>query len=461
MSSGGRQGNSRERLWVVLAVTSIPSPCLGAALWSGLFAALLSAGCGEEGDTGSQSDEPRKRPHIVCILVDQLRMDSMERWAPNITALGKQGVYATHMRSVAPWTYPSVLSLFSGLYPQQHGADGEHDSNQLRTFDPDVVLLHEILQGNGYDTAAFVTNPFLHNWNSFHEGFDTFDIHFIGNSHGMRGRPKKVWGPDMFADTVNESIKEHFRERPVEGPEFTYVHYIDVHGPWGNAPFPGTYEDSIEWIDGKILELYEVMRDRYDDEVLFFVTSDHGQAVGDDESIGAGPDWRTNKHSVFDFNLRIPFLMLPSKLVTESRVISAPCSNVDVLPTLLDWLDIEAPVPLPGLSLLPTIREGATLPEDRVLYARTSAFGSSADCIVRGDLKSMRFFDPRTHAKLDQSSYDLLADPREVETLGEDPWGLASDFAEAEGTHGIAFRPVLESLDPKVQEALKELGYLK
>ncbi|MDG2148895.1 MAG: sulfatase-like hydrolase/transferase, partial [Planctomycetota bacterium] len=406
-------------------------------------------------------EDPLKQPHIVVVLVDQLRMDSMERWAPNMTALGKRGVSATHMRSVAPWTYPSVLSLFSGLYPQQHGADGEHDSNQLRIFDPDVVLFHEILQDNGYETAAFVTNPFLHNWNSFHEGFDTFDIHFIGNSHGVRGKPKKVWGPDMFADTVNMSIKDHFLERPVEDPEFTYVHYIDVHGPWGNAPFPGTYEDSIAWIDEKILELYEFMSDRYDGDVLFFVTSDHGQALDDDEDIGVGPDWRANKHSVFDFNLRIPFLLLPSNLVTEPRVLTAPCSNVDVLPTLLDWLDLDAPVPLPGVSLLPSIQDGATLSQDRLLYSRTSAFGSSSDCIVRGDRKSMRFFDPRSNVKLDQSSYDLLADPRETETLGEDHWGFASEFIEAAGPHGVAFRPVLENLDPKVQEALQELGYLK
>ena len=73
----------------------------------------------------------------------------------------------------------------------------------------------------------------------------------------------------------------------------------------------------------------------------------------------------------------------------------------------------------------------------------------------------MRFFDPRSNVKLDQSSYDLLADPRETETLGEDHWGFASEFIEAAGPHGVAFRPVLENLDPKVQEALQELGYLR
>ena len=245
-----------------------------------LLLALLPA-CGDGPPAEQEQTEAPLRPHIVCVLVDQLRMDSLERWAPELAALGAEGVHATRMRSAAPWTYPSVISLFSGLYPQQHGADAEQKGNKLRKFDPGLPLLHEILKDAGYSTAAFVTNPFLQRWNSFHRGFDTYDIHFIGRQRNERGKTKKVWRPSMFADTVNETIEEHFLERPVEGPEFTYVHYIDVHGPWEEAPFPGTYEDSIAWIDTKVVELYETMRRRYDDDLLFFVTSDHGVALDD------------------------------------------------------------------------------------------------------------------------------------------------------------------------------------
>ncbi len=420
---------------------------------------LCSFGCGSEPD--SQPALTIGKPHIVVVLVDQLRLDAMEAHAPGITELGRQGVHATHMRSAAPWTYPSVLSLFSGLYPQQHGADGEHDSNQLNTFDPEVTLLHELLKEQGYSTAAFVTNPFLQTWNSFHEGFDTYDVHFVGNVNGIRGRSKKVWKTKMFADSVNKSFKAHFAKRPLEGPEFTYVHYIDVHGPWGKAPFPGTYEDSIVWIDKKILELHEHMRERYDDELLFIVTSDHGTALGDDEEIGLGPEWRATKNSVYDFNLRIPFLVFPSKLVTEAQVITQPCSNVDVLPTLLEWLDLDAPVELPGVSLLPTLRNGTPLPEGRVLYARCSAFGFESDCVVRGDQKAVRFFETTTGDVKARASFDLASDPRELNSLGDDHWQLGPAYRKAESTLGVVFYPQTDDLEPQTQKALQELGYLK
>ena len=37
----------------------------------------------------------------------------------------------------------------------------------------------------------------------------------------------------------------HFDGIDPETPEFTYVHYIDVHGPWEGAPFEDSYEAAI------------------------------------------------------------------------------------------------------------------------------------------------------------------------------------------------------------------------
>ena len=59
-------------------------------------------------------------------------------------ALAERGIVFANARSVAPWTYPSVVSLFSGLYPQQHGADGHQDGKLLTTFSADVPLLPQL-----------------------------------------------------------------------------------------------------------------------------------------------------------------------------------------------------------------------------------------------------------------------------------------------------------------------------
>jgi len=195
----------------------------------------------------------RQKPHVVCILVDQLRKDAADRWLERIGPIASRGVIFEQMRSVAPWTYPSVISMLSGLYPQQHGADGHMFKNVLATFERRVPLLQKTLRADGYETAAFITNPFLHTWNHFRMGFDHFDAHFIGSQGNIRGRGDLVWKPGtMFADSVNQAVTSHFSGRRCRSREFTYVHYIDVHGPWQGAPFKHRYKDAVSFIDQRI-----------------------------------------------------------------------------------------------------------------------------------------------------------------------------------------------------------------
>ena len=126
----------------------------------------------------------------------------------------------------------------------------------------------------------------------------------------------------------------------------------------------------IRFVDRKVAELYDYFTARYDGDVLFFVTSDHGRSLRDDLEIGHGPRWRKEKKSVHDYNLRIPFAILPSERVAQSRRVAGPSSLVDFVPTLLEWLDLPARHPHPGVSLLPAIAEGEPLPRDRGIYAR-------------------------------------------------------------------------------------------
>ena len=78
-------------------------------------AALLATGC------RTLATRPS---NVVCVLIDQLRLDSADRYLEGVNALAQRGVVFEGMRAAAPWTYPSIVSLLSGLYPQQHGADG-------------------------------------------------------------------------------------------------------------------------------------------------------------------------------------------------------------------------------------------------------------------------------------------------------------------------------------------------
>jgi arylsulfatase A-like enzyme len=405
---------------------------------------------------------PQPRKNIVCVLVDQLRKDYSDSWLKGVNLLAQRGLVFDQMRSVSPWTYPSVISMLSGLYPQQHGAVGHLSKGILATFSRKVPLLQKILKSFGYHTVAFVANPFLHTWNPFHKGFDSYDIRFVNNQGNRLGYNALVWKHDMmFANFINKAIVEYFEKQIHRAPEFTYIHYMDVHGPWVKAPFEPSYESSIRYIDQRIIEIYQYFMRRYDGNVLFFITSDHGRSIGVDTKEGYGPQWRIDKGSVHDFNLKSPFLILPSNHVLEVRTVTEPCMNIDFLPTVLDWLAIKLPYPSPAISLLPAVRGEPLDGQNRALYAKVTSFGQLSDGVVHRNKKYMRFFDPETRQIIMKRIFDLIEDPQEIKSLGDDFGEVDVLLREAAGKHGLAYSSKFDELDPEVIEKLRALGYLK
>jgi arylsulfatase A-like enzyme len=412
--------------------------------------------------------------HVVVVLIDQLRKDAADRWMPATRTLAADGVVLENMRAAAPWTYPSVVSLFSGLQPQQHGADGDpRGGRRLATFDAGVPLLPRTLRGAGWYTAGFVTNPFFQAWNPLHAAFDFYEIErFIGSQGNLRGFPGAVWTGDMFADEVNAAVVEHFDARPLAEPEFTYVHYIDVHGPWEGAPFDTGgadsrtgdargYEIATRWIDERVVELYRYFLERYAGRLIFVVTSDHGQELPGDLDAGEGRAWRRRKYTVHDFNLRIPFFVLPSAVVDRACASDVSSSNIDVVPTLLDWLGLDASDVLPGASLLPDLRCEEGGPGERAIYARMSAFNNANECVVVHGRKLMRYLEPGSRSVVRRVVFDLDADPAETRVISDEfgPEGTLLD--EATGTHGVRFPARFEAPEEHVLRRLQALGYLR
>jgi arylsulfatase A-like enzyme len=426
---------------------------MGPVRWLGaLLAVAAAAGCAPDGPTP---------PSVVIVLVDELRKDAADAHMAGVNAAARRGVVVEQMRSAAPWTYPSVISLMSGLYPQQHGADGHLEQNLLSRVDPGVPLLQRRLRSAGYTTAAFVTNPFLLDWNDFHDGFEHFDGSFVGSQSNRRG-DESVWNPQtMFANHVNTAVRAHFDATPFGAPELLYIHYIDVHGPWHGAPFRPDYNEAVRYVDRKIMEVYDRALKRYAGNVLFIVTSDHGRALDDDRRVGFGRRWRKQKHSVHDYNLRIPFAVLPSAIVPQGVRVSGPASNVDVVPTLLDWLALEPRVERPGISLLGAIRGGSPLPADRVLYARNAAFGELNDAFVVNGRKHLRFFDIASGALTARRLFDLDNDPRETTSPDADALPAIAALTEAAGSRqGLHFEVIFDGIDADVEARLRALGYL-
>lgn len=438
--------------------------------------ALAISAAGGPARTDPRNPHP---PNVLVILIDQLRADrlglagSRLGLTPRMDEIGRNGFYFSRARSAAPWTFPSVCTLLTGLYPAAHGADRIPNANGstpwLVPLGPGVTTLAEYLQAAGYETAAYVTNPYLKPETGADQGFARFQHDFVKSWTTNR---EDWWQQSSYADTVNAELLKWLESRPTERPFFTYVHYIDVHGPWTWAPFltpkeraeiglkvddhPDVYNRAVRFVDEHVGTLVRRLQARYPDLVVV-ITSDHGTTLEDSDRT----ELKLRKASLHDFNLRVPLIVSGRDVRGRSE---ADVSLVDVLPTVLDLAGLK-PHPaavLHGESLVPLMTGRRSRHPAIFAEVDDSAKDSRARAMVASGEKLIEVERPRPTRLL----YDLRRDPNETAK----PATMQMSLRQAEFARmGTAFGR-LESqrravapvpLSPETIERLRSLGYIK
>ena len=117
---------------------------------------------------------------MLIVTIDTLRADHLGIYGnpavatPNMDRWAREGAIALNATVHAPLTRPSHISIFTGLYPAQHGIR----DNISRALAPDVPTLAEAFKAAGFKTAAFVSSIVLSAQSGLGRGFDEFSDHF-------------------------------------------------------------------------------------------------------------------------------------------------------------------------------------------------------------------------------------------------------------------------------------------
>ena len=208
--------------------------CLAAVLGAGLLVVyavnnvLPPAGM----DFAIEKEQTTKKPNILFILIDTLRADRLGAYgysrstSPAMDRIAGESVVFERAIAAAPWTQPSVASLFSSRYPGVHKVIDHDLANRMRSgssrkiavFDDAFVTLAEVLQSDGYATAGFIANTILDGAFGFGQGFGHYEV---------RSLKEKKSGDRLSADAVG-----WLKARNDDRPFFIYLHYMDVHGPY-------------------------------------------------------------------------------------------------------------------------------------------------------------------------------------------------------------------------------------
>jgi arylsulfatase A-like enzyme len=440
---------------------------------------------------------PPPKPSIVLVLVDTLRRDYLGFHgfegpiSPGLDWLASESTVFENAFTQAPWTKPSIASLFTALHPDTHGLDnheglfGARESPRLTTgvLPASAVTLAEALKSSGYRTAAFIANPWLHDRYGFDQGFDTYEI-------------------VETLDSILERARSFARG---EGPFFLYLHFMDVHGPYDApeadfeamtsseslepraVPPPGgalpSYLQGISWFDkedfvgrdfGEIVAfrltrshtararyaanvrdfdrrfapfLNELRSTERNDDTILVLTSDHGEELLEHGGWDHG-------FNLYDHQIRVPLLIRAPGAREAGRRLTGMANLVDVMPTLLRLANADPPEGLEGRDLLGTDEsESAT-------FAAATKHREGVYSVREGRYKLMR--DGKTETS---ALFDLATDPAEYRDVA------AEHVAEANRLLGVLTRHITESRRARLQtetatipedirKRLEALGYL-
>lgn len=122
-------------------------------------------------------------PNIILIVCDTLRKDVLglyggEAKTPFLKALSKDAMVYDNAIAPSPWTFPSHVSMFTGMYPSEHGVHESRTDKLEQMTDMHHRLkakrLAERLKKQGYNTIGISNNVMVSRFTGFDIGFDTF-----------------------------------------------------------------------------------------------------------------------------------------------------------------------------------------------------------------------------------------------------------------------------------------------
>ncbi len=342
-------------------------------------------------------------PNVIFYVIDGGGADYMSVYGyhrpttPHLERIAALGAVFERAHSNASWTRPSTASFLTSL---QHTALGGLDASGYNLVPDEVLTMAQRMRRGGYQTAQLTSNPNAGRVNGLERGIDFFReagvdpssvssvelhrnfrdwralypaepywVHFqttdVHNDHypvaPFAGR---------FIDAARRETADRWRERVEEIPETPEVGVIEAIEQLGldreaywTAPWD-LHDETMLHQDQRLGELVAELEAKGEwERTLLIVAGDHSVAAGAWDYCLLTRDPQP-PHVYHDDRAtpmlrpgvsRVPLIFVwPGRIAPGQRFEQA-VSMLDVLPTLLDLLDLPLTGPMQGQSLAPLL----------------------------------------------------------------------------------------------------------
>lgn len=199
-------------------------------------------------------------PNLLWIVLDTTRADRLGLYgytrdtSPELTRWASRGITFDNARTPATWTLPAHITMFTGLWPSEHGA------RVNRRYSGSQPTIAEHLADRGYTTGGFVANTGMCNEiYGVGRGFDTY-VEFplnhevrldlvLYNSElgrevlhrlrkwGLPGTPTDIYPGQRNSSEITGWASDWLTvtdERTAQGhrPYFLFLNFMDAHSPY-------------------------------------------------------------------------------------------------------------------------------------------------------------------------------------------------------------------------------------
>ncbi len=358
--------------------------------------------------SSSETKSNPKKPNFILIVLDAMRADAInfighKTKTPNLDKFFEEGTVFTNAFSNGPGTPISMPSLFASKYPSTLRIE----NTKHYTIPLDYRVATEDFRDAGYRTSAIVANWNLgpnagidqgfkeyvlfknYNWNNQYTAtLPFYNKTLMVNSTNLGERlirviPKALnITPSTITSEFVIKMAIEYLQNPPEESFFLWLHLMDPHDPYTPPNYKSDYEGpltkgffdphafsptagdiiykrypltkedkkhieslyyaEVEYLDKIIAPLLDEIRKMEDTIVV--ITSDHGEAFWEHDNCLHGFD-------LFRESVHIP-LFFYGKDLPKGKVISIPTTNINIIPTVRELLEVPAGNEEDGQSLV-------------------------------------------------------------------------------------------------------------
>lgn len=441
--------------------------------------------------------------NVILITVDTLRADVLSCYSqqapptPCFQRFAEDGILFEQAYSAAPWTFPAIASVMTGLPPWVHEA-----SQAGATLPQALPTLAECLRDAGYHTAAIGRSLVLQpTRRGISQGFLEYNfypknlaVHSMGDNLLVRVFPVR-----SRREASTESLTDlciDWLDANANKPFFLWVHYFDPHTPYAPPtaylpdgeppPTVGTrfaedvgvrsgyfvpskternwirqlYEAEVRYVDDNLGRLLAALKKQgLYDQSLIILSSDHGEEMWERGVVGHG-------HTLYQELLRVPLVVKPPGSHTPRRI-ETPVSTQRIMWTVLDLCEVGYVGDEWFDDSLAGLWQGDGEPAQAAAVLSTgTVFYEQRECVFFDGLKYIRSLVTE-----EDKLYDLSSDPQErasIAAWSADKVQQARRILQEYNDRARELRErfgVLDSqqedLDWETLQQLKALGYIQ